>query len=145
MRWPFGPPHLTLKPSKKKTTTKNRKTKQKKGKNKNQSTKLNKKEAFQLSVKFFLADVQNFPFWQLGPKNAHPKNTIKIGVSARFFWKAAMRHKTAIFGPKKPKTRSSSYHFFAFFFSFNNKNHNNWLKPHFYSGLANQQKRVFKN
>ena len=25
-----------------------------------------------------------------------------------------MRHETAIFGPKKPKSRNSSYHFFAF-------------------------------
>ena len=31
MRWPFGPPHLTLKPSKKKT---NKKPKQKQNKNK---------------------------------------------------------------------------------------------------------------
>ena len=26
-----------------------------------------------------------------------------------------MRHETAIFGPKNPKSRNSSYHFFAFF------------------------------
>ena len=29
-----------------------------------------------------------------------------------------MRHETAIFGPKKPKSRNSSYHFFFAFFLF---------------------------
>ena len=29
--------------------------------------------------------VQNSPFWQLGQKSAHPKNTIKIGVSIAHF------------------------------------------------------------
>ena len=42
MRWPFGPPHLTLKPSKKnkqKKTTKKQKKKTKKNKNKKKQNK----------------------------------------------------------------------------------------------------------
>ena len=66
MRWPFGPPHLTLKHSKK-NTKKTKKTKQTK---KKKTKKLEKKEApkkeqqkyqkiaFQLSVKFF-----HFSWW----------------------------------------------------------------------------------
>ena len=34
---------------------------------------------------FFWVGVQNFPFLTTWPKSAHPKNTIKIGVSANFF------------------------------------------------------------
>ena len=45
---------------------------------------------------------------------------------------------------KKTKIQNSSYHFFAFFFSFNNKKHKNLLKPYFYSVLANLKKRIFK-
>ena len=41
MRWPFGPPHLTLKPSKKKKT---KKTKNKKNKNKKQKKQITNKE-----------------------------------------------------------------------------------------------------
>ena len=55
MRWPFGPPHLTLKPSQKNKETKNKEKKSKK-KQKGKKTKKHKnakKRAFQLSVKFF--------------------------------------------------------------------------------------------
>ena len=134
MRWPFGPfgpPHLTLKPSKKKTR-KTQKTKQKKNKTKKtQKTKKNqnkerkskkhkntKKRAFQLSVKMFFifgGGVQKLPFLTTWPRKRAPPNTIKIGVSANFFLKKVMRHETAIFGQKKPKSRNSSYHFFCLF------------------------------
>ena len=56
------------------------------------------------------------PFWQLGPKSAHPQNTIKIGFQQTSFWKEHMRHETAIFGPKT-KSRNSSYHSFCLFSS----------------------------
>ena len=73
MRWPFGPPHLTLKPSKKNTKTKKnkkQKTKKKKKKPKKKQQKY-QKIAFQLSVKFFLflGGFSKFPFLHLGPKN----------------------------------------------------------------------------
>ena len=61
MRWPFGPPHLTLKPSKKnqkrnKKTKKYKKKQTKKTKKKKQKVKKHKntkKRAFQLSIKMF--------------------------------------------------------------------------------------------
>ena len=53
MRWPFGPPHLTLKPSKKnKTKNNNKKQKRKTKKEKVKNTKIPKR-AFQLSIKIF--------------------------------------------------------------------------------------------
>ena len=56
-----------------------------------------------------------------------------------------MRHETAIFGHKKPKFIHSSYHiFFAFFFSFNNKNTKICWNPYFYSVLANLKKENFQ-
>ena len=54
-------------------------------------------------------------FWQLGPENAHTQNTIKIGVSAYFFFEKIMRHETAIFGPKNPNPEIPVIIFFAFF------------------------------
>ena len=57
-----------------------------------------------------------------------------------------MRHETAIFGPKKPKSRNSNYHLFLpVFFSFNNKEHKKSLKPLFESVLANLKKENFQN
>ena len=109
--------------------------KNKKRKKKQENTKNTQKWAFQLSVKifFFFGWVSKISlFWQLGPKSAHPKNTIKIGVSGPFFWKADVRHETAIFGPKKPKFINSSYLFFLpVSFSFNNAKHKSLLKPLF--------------
>ena len=144
MRWPFGPPHLTLKPSKKNKAQKNKKKQNKKNTKKTQKNqnkerkskkhKNTKKRAFQLSVKiFFFFDrvSKNCLFLTPWPRKRAPKNTIKIGVSAYFFWKEVMRHETAIFGQKKPKFINSSYHFFLAFFSFKNKKHKNLLKPRF--------------
>ena len=123
MRWPFGPPHLTLKPSKKNKKENKTKNNKKKPKKKNQERKVKKhkntkKRAFQLSVKiFFFFDrvSQNCLFLTPWPRKCAPRNTIKIGVSANFFWKKVMRHETAIFGPKKPKFINSSYLFFCLF------------------------------
>ena len=152
MRWPFGPPHLTLKPSKKNTPQKKANKKNNKKQEKKEAPQKNskntKKIAFQLSVKFFHFSCWLFKislFWHLGPESAHPKNTIKTGVSGPFFWKADVRHETAIFGPKKPEFINFSYHFFwPIFFSFNNKNPKNCWNPYFYSVLANLKKENFQ-
>ena len=156
MRWPFGPPHLTLKPSKKnktkktkkktkqKTTQKKKKNQERKRKKKHKNT---KKRAFQLSVKiFFFFDrvSKDCLFLTPWPRKRAPKNTIKIGVSACFFWKEVMRHETAIFGQKKPKFRNSSYHFFSCLFSLSKtKNTKISWNPYFYSVLANLKKENF--
>ena len=143
MRWPFGPPHLTLKPSKKtkqkKQKKQNKKTTKKTKKKKNQERKSKKhkntkKRAFQLSVKiFFLFDrvSKNCLFLTPWPRKRAPKNTIKIGVSACLFWKEVMRHETAIFGRKNPNSEIPVIIFFLPFFFFKNKKHKNLLKPLF--------------
>ena len=105
MRWPFGPPHLTLKPSKKKHKKKTTK--------KNKNTKIPKKSFSVINQNFlFLGGSKNCLFWQLG---APPKH-YKTGVSANFFGKKIMRHETAIFGPKKTQIQKFQLSFlFAFF------------------------------
>ena len=161
MRWPFGPPHLTLKPSKKNKTQKNKKknktkkTKQKntkknkKNQNKERKSKKHKnpqKRAFQLSIKIFFFDrvSKNCLFLTPWPRKRAPKNTIELRVSAYFFWKEVMRHETAIFGQKKPQIINSSYHFFLPFFSLSKtKNTIICWNPYFYSVLANPKKDNF--
>ena len=108
MRWPFGPPHLTLKPSKKNKKQKSKRNKkEKKKQTKKQktpkNTKIPKKELFsyQSFFFFFLVGVQNFPFLTTWPKNAHPKNTIKIGVSATHFLQNSFESRNGHFWTKK--------------------------------------------
>ena len=64
MRWPFGPPHLTLKPSKKNKTqkTKNKK-KQNKKKHKRTKTKKEKVKNTKIPKKSFSVISQNFLFF----------------------------------------------------------------------------------
>ena len=121
MRWPFGPPHLTLKPSKKK---------------KNYPP---KKSFSVISQKFLFLfwGFQNFFVLTTWPKKRAPQNTIQIGFSASHFLKTVMRHETAIFGPKN---EIQKFHLFSFgsFLSFNNKT---LLRPLFYSVLANLKRK----
>ena len=128
MRWPFGPPHLTLKPSNKRTPkkqkkkNKQKKTKQKKKKKKKKPRKKQQKHqkiAFQLSVKFFLFFGWLFKislFWHLGPKNLNPKNTIKLGVSGPFFLKSRCASRNGHFWTKKPKIYKFQLSFFFAYF-----------------------------
>ena len=124
MRWPFGPPHLTLKPwkknkkNKKKQKTKKRKRSKKKQRTKKQRNyKNSKKELFsyQSIFSFFLVGVQNFPFWQLGPKSAHPKNTIKIAVSATHFVENSPESRNGHFWTKKSQIQKFQLSFFLLF------------------------------
>ena len=86
MRWPFGPPHLTLKPTNKKhppkknkQTKKNQTKTQKKRKKKKPQKKQQKhqKIAFQLSVKFFLflGGFSKFPFFDTLAQKARTQKT----------------------------------------------------------------------
>ena len=88
MRWPFGPPHLTLKPSKNNTkkTKKGKKKKRKKTQTKNPKI---QKRAFQLSVNFsFFGGCPKFPFLTTWPKKRAPKKHNKNrGFSNPFFGK----------------------------------------------------------
>ena len=144
MRWPFGPPHLTLKPSKnnktkkqKKNKTKNntKKTKKKKNQERKKKHKNTKKRAFQLSVKiFFFFDraSKNCLFLTPWPRKRAPKNTIKIGVSACFFLERSYASRNGHFWTKKTQIQKFQLSFFFLpFFSFKNKKHKNLLKPLF--------------
>ena len=64
MRWPFGPPHLTLKPSKT-TKKKDEEGKNKKEKNKQRKTKIPKIELFSYQADFSVSIVggPKFPFF----------------------------------------------------------------------------------
>ena len=145
MRWPFGPPHLTLKPSNKKTQKK--KNQKKKNKQKNQKKKEKKddqkkqqqkhqKMAFQLSVKFFLffGGFSKFPFFDiLAQESLNPQNTIKIGVSSDFFLETSCVSRNGRFWTKKTKIYKFQLSFFFGLFSSlsKTKKHKNLLKPLF--------------
>ena len=150
MRWPFGPPHLTLKPSNKKQKTK--KTKKNKKTRKKRSPKKKQQKYPKMS---FSVISQIFPFfgwlfkislfWHLRPKSLNPKNTIKIGVSGPFFWKSSCASRNGHFWTKKTKIHKFQLSFFLpIFFSFNNQKTQKVLKPLFYSVLANQKKENFQ-
>ena len=118
MRWPFGPPHLTLKKQtkKQKKTTKNKK-KQKKTKKTKQKQKTrkkqekNKNELFNYQSKFsFLGGCPKFPFLTTWPKKRAPQNNIETGVSAfSFLKKKICVTKRPFLDQKKPKSRK--FHF----------------------------------
>ena len=152
MRWPFGPPHLTLKLSnKKRQEKKNKQKKQKKKKKRSQKKKQQKhqKIAFQLSVKFFLflgGFLKISLFWHLGPESAHPKNTIKIGVSGPFFLESRCASRNGHFWTKKPKIYKFQLSFFFCLFSSLSKTKNTKIcwNPYFYSVLANLKKENFQ-
>ena len=123
MRWPFGPPHLTLKPSKKTTKTKKQKKKNKpkkrqKRKPKNKTAKIPKNSFSVISQFFpFLGWLfKNSLFLHLGPKNLNPKNTIKIEVLGPFFLKSCCASRNGHFWTKKPKIYKFQLSFFLAYF-----------------------------
>ena len=134
MRWPFRPPHLTLKPSKKNKKKKN-----------NQKTQKYQKMSFSAISQIFLlflVGVQKIPFLKTWPKpKKHNRNR---GFSKSFFEKQICVTKRPFLDKRIPNPEISVIIFFAFFFSFNNKKHKHLLKPYFYSVLANL-KREFQN
>ena len=138
MRWPEGPPHMTLKPSKKNKKKQQNQKKKKKKKNKKKNKKKpkilkNELFSYQWKFSFFFGWMSKISlFLQLGPKSAHTKNTIKIGVSGPLFLESSCVSRNGRFWTKKPKFINSSYHFFLpVFFSFNNTKHKKVLKPLF--------------
>ena len=133
MRWPFGPPHLTL------PIKKNKKTKKKQKKNKKKRSPKNSKNtqklAFQLSIKFFHFSCRLFKIslsWHLRPKSLNQKNTINIGVPDPFLWKSSCASRNGHFSTKKTKIHKFQLSFFLpIFFSFNNQKTPKVLKPLF--------------
>ena len=107
MRWPFGPPHLTLK--KQKNKKKKKKEKKKKTKENKQKTQKypKKNNAFQLSVIFsFLGGCPKFPFFKvfdnLAKKRAPTKHYKNRGFSNPFFGKQFWVTKRPFLDNKKP-------------------------------------------
>ena len=130
MRWPFGPPHLTLKPSNKKhQKNKTKKNKQKKTKQKNKKKKKKKKPkkkqqkhqklAFQLSVKFFLflGGFSKFPFLTPWPKKPEPQKHYKTRGFRAFFLESRCASRNGHFWTKKPKIYKFQLYFFCLFSS----------------------------
>ena len=114
MRWPFGPPRLTLKPSKKK----NKKTKNKLNKTKKQKISKTELFSYQSKISYFLVGVQKFPFLTTWPRKcAPPKHYKNWGFSTPIFEKQLCVTKRP-FLDKKTKFINCSYIFFAFFFLF---------------------------
>ena len=122
MWWPFGPPHLTLKPSPKKqnkTQKNNKKNKKKTKKEKVKNTKIPKKELFSYQSKFsfFWTGYPKIAFFDTLAQKRAPKNTIKLWVSAYFFWKKLCVPKRP-FWTKKPKIQKFQLSFFFCLFLF---------------------------
>ena len=129
MRWPFRPPHLTLKPSKKQ---KNKKLKNEKGKIKQEKPTYTQKWAFQLSVKIsFLGRVSKISFLTTWPKKRAPPKHYKTRGFSKLFFEKHMRRETAIFGPTRTKIQKLQLSILPIFFFSNNKEHKIVLKPLF--------------
>ena len=159
MRWPFGPPHLTLKPSKKNKTKKTKKkTKQKttqkkkqkkeKPRKKKKKTQKYQKRPFQLSVKiffFFWQGIQKLPFFDtLAQKTRTQKHYKNRGFSLFFFGKKLCVTKRPFLDKKNPNSEIPVIIFFLAFFSLSKtKNTKICWNPYFYSVLANLKKREF--
>ena len=114
------PPHLTLKPSKKQKSKTTKRKNKRKNEKKTKNTKIQKK-TFQLSVNFFFFRWVSkisllLTTWS---KNAHPKNTIKIGVSATHFLKNSFVSRNGHFWIKKSQIQKFqlSFYFFCLFSS----------------------------
>ena len=85
-----------------------------------------------MKIFFFEGVSKNSLFWQLGPENAHPNNTIKIGVSASFCLKKNYASRNGHFWTKTPDSEISVIHCFVPFSSLSTpKKPKNMLKPHF--------------
>ena len=151
MRWPFKPPHMTLKPSKR--NTKNNKTKKnKKGQKREKKTRKNKKyskmsfSVISENFPLFWVGVQNFPFLTTWPKKRAPKKHYKNrGFSQLFFGKHICVTKRPFLDQKNLHSQIPIIIFFCLFSSLSTtENTKKCWNPYFYSVLANQKKIIFK-
>ena len=81
--------------------------------------------------------------WQLGPENAHPQNTIKIGVSAHQFLKNSYASQNGHFWTKNQIQKFQLSFFLPTFFSFNNKKHKQIAENPIFIVFSKPQKREF--
>ena len=94
----------------------------------------------------FLGGFSKFPSFDTLAQKAHPKNTIKIGVSSPFFEKQLCVTKRPFLDQKNKihKFQLSFVCLFSSFFFNNNNKPQKLLKPLFYSALANLKKDNFQ-
>ena len=133
MRWPFGPPHLTLKPSKKNTKRKkNKKKKEKKDAPQKKQQKY-QKIAVQLSVKLFLFWVafQNVPFFDTLAQKAHPPKHYKNRGFRAFFGKQMCVTKRPFLDQKTKIHKFQLSFLFAYFLLLQQQKTQKLLKPLF--------------
>ena len=118
VRWPFGPPHLTLKPSRKNINPpKNKRITNKEGLGPSEVA----RSLWVIRQFFLLVGVQHFPFWRT------QKRYTNRGFSKAFFEK-----QTCV-------TKRPFYHILSFwkFLLFQKQKHQKCWNPNFYSVLAN--------
>ena len=146
MRWPFGPPHLTLKTSKQnKQNTKTKEAKQpltkKTKKHRKQEAKKAPKTAkipknsfsvISQIFAFFLVAFQNFPLLTPWPKKRAPKKHYKNRCLRHIFLKSRCASRNGHSWTKKTKIHKFQLSFFCLVvFSFNNPKAQKLLKPLF--------------
>ena len=153
MRWPFGPPHLTLKLSKKNKTKKKQNKKQNKKTQKETKTKkenvknakIPKNELFSYQSKFsfFLTGYPKIAFFDtLAQKTRTQKHYKNRGFS--FFLERSYASRNGHFWTKKTQIQKFQLSFFSCLFSFSKtKNTKICWNPYFYSVLANLKKENF--
>ena len=129
MRWPFGPPHLTLKPSnkkhqktkktnKQKTKQKNKKKEKKKPKKKTAKT---PKNCFSVISQIFpfLGGFSKFPFFDTlaqWPRKRAPNKHYKTRGFRAFFLESRCASRNGHFWTKKPKIYKFQLSFFFAYF-----------------------------
>ena len=155
MRWPFGPPHLTLKPSKKTKKQKTKKNqKQKKQKKKTKEREKNPKTQ-KWQKKSFSVISQIFPFFwwvskisffdNLAKKRAPQKHYKNRGFSNPFSGNQFWVTKRPFLDQKNPNPEIPVIIFLLPFSSLTTtKNTKISWNPYFYSVLADLKKRIFK-
>ena len=121
MRWPFGPPHLTLEPSKKIKKNKkqtNKQTKKKKG----EENKNTKRRALQLSINFFFfGGCPKCPFLTTWPKKRPTTKHYKSWVFSKAFFEKQMCVTKRLFLDKKQNLKVQLSFLLPILFSFNKR------------------------
>ena len=172
-RWPFGPPHLTLKPSKKHNKTKQKRNKEgfgpsevalratsSKKLNKNKTTKTKnknkerkrekhkntKKELFCYQSKFSLfGGCPKSPFLTTWPRKRAPKNTIKLGFQQGIFGQNSYALRNVLFWTKNPNPQIPVIIFcFGSFLLCQQQKHNNLLKLLFLQFFSKPEEENFQ-
>ena len=141
MRWPFGPPHLTLEPSQ---TNKQTPKKTKRREKKNNKTENYQKKNFQLSIIFiFFGGCPTFPFFDnLANKARTQKHSKNMGFNTAFlkkryasrnghFWKKIQKFQLSLFLPISSFSTTKTQQLAE--------------PPDFYSLVANLEKDDFQN